>query len=217
MPRPRLSSTRLVRIRVGCAPSPRRSRNGTCSRSRNVIDRSAGTVSSTAASRLRSTRRFASSGSRSSTGSSSRSLPSSTRIIAATAVTGFVIDAMRKIVSRRYGRAAERRGAERVDVEVVARAQRAPRGRPRVRARCGSRAHRASGRAESSRVRRTFIVQVPPRCVAGSDFSVGEEFIGARRQASRRRSAAYPGSCAVKPPSIRRISPVTNAAPSDAR
>jgi len=38
-----------------------------------------------------------------STGSSSRSLHSSIRIIVATAVIGLVIEAMRKIVSRRFG------------------------------------------------------------------------------------------------------------------
>jgi len=61
----------------------------------------AGTVSSSSLSIIRNTRRFASSGRNSSTASSNRSRHSSTRIIAATAVIGFVTDAKRKIVSRR--------------------------------------------------------------------------------------------------------------------
>ena len=71
------------------------------SRSRTVIGRFAGTVSSSGPSSRLSTRRLASSGSSRSTGSSSRSLHSSTRIIAATAVIGLVIEVMRKSVSRR--------------------------------------------------------------------------------------------------------------------
>ena len=50
-----------------------------------------------------STLRFASSGSSRSTGSSSLSLPSSTSIITATAVIGFVIEASANIVSRFIG------------------------------------------------------------------------------------------------------------------
>ena len=73
------------------------------SRSRRVIGRFEGTVSSSGLSRVRRTLRSLSSGSHSSTGSSSLSLHSSTRIIAATAVIGFVIEASRKIVSRRIG------------------------------------------------------------------------------------------------------------------
>ena len=73
------------------------------SRSRTVIGRYAGTVSSSSASGRFSTCRSASSGSSRFTGSSSRSRHSSTRIMAATAVTGLVIDEMRKIVSRRIG------------------------------------------------------------------------------------------------------------------
>ena len=69
------------------------------SRSRSVIGRSAGTVSSSGPSTWVSTRREASSGRNSSTGSSSRSAHSSTRMSAATAATGFDIEAMRKIVS----------------------------------------------------------------------------------------------------------------------
>src|SRR3954454_5547130 len=65
------------------------------SRSRTVIARRAGTVSSRSEEMDRSTRRFASSGSHGSIESSSRTLHSSTRIIAATAVMGFVIEAMR--------------------------------------------------------------------------------------------------------------------------
>ena len=73
------------------------------SRSRTVIARSAGTVSSSCEDRDFSTRRFASSGSHGSIDSSSRNVHSSTRIIAAAAVMGFVIEAMRKIASRLIG------------------------------------------------------------------------------------------------------------------
>ena len=73
------------------------------SRSRSVIARLAGTVSSSGLSMRLRTLRLASSGSKGSTGSSSRSFASSTRIIAAAAVMGLVIDAMRKIVSRHIG------------------------------------------------------------------------------------------------------------------
>ena len=73
------------------------------SRSRTVIGRSAGTVSSTGPSMRRTTLRSASSGRSRSTGSSSRTTHSSSRISVATAVTGLVIDEMRKIVSRRIG------------------------------------------------------------------------------------------------------------------
>src|SRR5665647_142407 len=72
-------------------------------RSRTVIGRIAGTVSWSGPSSRFRTLRSASSGSSRSTGSSRRSLHSSTRIIAAAAVTGLVIDEMRKIVSRRIG------------------------------------------------------------------------------------------------------------------
>ena len=65
-----------------------------------MIGRFAGSVSSQWAVEPFSTRRPASSGSSRSTGSSSRSLHSSTRIIAAAAVIGLVMDEMRKIVSR---------------------------------------------------------------------------------------------------------------------
>jgi len=70
-----------------------------------VIARSAGTVSSGCEDIDFSTRRFASSGSHGSIDSSSRNLHSSTRIIAATAVMGLVIEAIRKIVSRFIGAA----------------------------------------------------------------------------------------------------------------
>src|SRR6266446_4585828 len=73
------------------------------SKSRKVIDRFAGSVSSIGPSSRFNTRRSASSGKSRSTGSSSRSLHSSTRIIAAAAVIGLVIEAMRKIVSRSTG------------------------------------------------------------------------------------------------------------------
>jgi hypothetical protein len=78
------------------APKPMRN----VKRSRTVISRFAATVSSSGPSIRRSTRRSASSGMSRRTGSSSASLASSTKIKAATAVTGFVIDEMRKIVSR---------------------------------------------------------------------------------------------------------------------
>ena len=82
------------------APSPRRK----VRRSRTVIGRCAGTVSpSIGPLGSTMTRRLASSGSRSSTGSSARSRHSSMRISAPTATIGFVIDAMRKMVSRRTG------------------------------------------------------------------------------------------------------------------
>ena len=68
-----------------------------------VIGRWAGTESSSSASGRRSTCRLASSGSSRSTGSSSRSMHSSTQIMPAAAVTGLVIEEMRKIVSRRSG------------------------------------------------------------------------------------------------------------------
>jgi hypothetical protein len=73
------------------------------SKSRSVTARLAGTVSSIGASMARKTLRSASSGSHRSTGSSSRNLHSSTRIIAATAVTGLVIEVIRKMVSRAIG------------------------------------------------------------------------------------------------------------------
>jgi hypothetical protein len=73
------------------------------SRSRSVIRRFAGTVSSSGLSIVRRALRSCSSGSHSSTGSSSLSLHSSTRIMAPTAVIGFVMEASRKIVSRRIG------------------------------------------------------------------------------------------------------------------
>jgi hypothetical protein len=76
------------------------------SRSRTVIGRCAGTVSFRGPSSRRSTLRSASSGSRRSTGSSSRSVHSSTRIIVATAVIGLVIEEMRKIVLRPIGPSA---------------------------------------------------------------------------------------------------------------
>ena len=69
-------------------------------RSCRLRGRAAGTVSSSGPSGRASTRRSASSGSHSSTGSSSRTRQSSTSVSAATAVTGLVMDEMRKIVSR---------------------------------------------------------------------------------------------------------------------
>jgi hypothetical protein len=69
-------------------------------RSSTVIGRLAGTVLSNGASILVSILRPASSGSNLSTGSSMRTLPSSTRIMVAAAVTGLVIEEIRKIPSR---------------------------------------------------------------------------------------------------------------------
>ena len=71
-----------------------------------VIGRSAGTVSSSGPSESAITRMSASSGSHFATGSVSASLPSSTSVIAAATVTGLVIEAMRKMVSRCIGRPA---------------------------------------------------------------------------------------------------------------
>jgi hypothetical protein len=68
-----------------------------------VIARFAGTVSSSGLSSARRTLRFPSSGRNRSTGPSIRSVASSTRIMAAAAVIGLVIEAMRKRVSRRIG------------------------------------------------------------------------------------------------------------------
>ena len=96
---PWASASSASEIGVG-SPNARPSPNVNVSRSRTVMARRAGTVYSSGPSTRISTRRSASSGSRSSTGSSSRSTHSSTRIIAAAAVTGLLIDAMRKIVSR---------------------------------------------------------------------------------------------------------------------
>ena len=72
-------------------------------RSRTVMARCAGTVSSSCEAIDRRTRRLASSGNQGSIESSSRSLHSSTRIIAATAVTGLVNEASRNSVSRCMG------------------------------------------------------------------------------------------------------------------
>jgi len=68
-----------------------------------VIARFAGSVSSSVPLSRFKTWRFASSGSHRSTGSSSRSVHSSTRIIVAAAVIGLVMEEMRKMVSRRMG------------------------------------------------------------------------------------------------------------------
>jgi hypothetical protein len=64
-----------------------------------VIDRTAGTTSSTGLSGVRTTRGSASSGSQRAIGSSSATLPSSTSSITAAAVIGLVIEAMRTIES----------------------------------------------------------------------------------------------------------------------
>ncbi len=73
------------------------------SRSAVVTGRSAATVSSRGPSVRRSTRRPASSGRSRSTGSSNASRPSWTSNSVATAVTGLVIDVMRKMASRLSG------------------------------------------------------------------------------------------------------------------
>src|SRR6266511_382743 len=98
---PTLSSKGAAASFTGHGPKypPKPMRN--VSRSRTVIGRLAGTVSSTGPSMRRTTRRSASSGRSRSTGSSRRTTHSSSRIIVATAVIGLVIDEMRKIVSRR--------------------------------------------------------------------------------------------------------------------
>ena len=86
---------------------PRPSRN--VRTSSTVMGRVAGTVSPSRPPRpSTSTRRLAISGSRSSIGSSSRSRHSSTRISAATAVIGLVIDAMRKSESGSTARPSSR-------------------------------------------------------------------------------------------------------------
>ena len=77
--------------------------NVNVSRSRVVIDRSAGTVSASGPSGLTSTRRSASSGSRPSTGSSRPSSPSSITARAAAPVIGLVVEAIRKSESRATG------------------------------------------------------------------------------------------------------------------
>ena len=82
-----------------CIPNPQVK----VSRSRTVIERSAGTVSWRGPSGRRSTRRSVSSGSRSSTGPSSSSRPVSTSESTATAVIGLVFDEIRNSVSRRIG------------------------------------------------------------------------------------------------------------------
>ena len=73
------------------------------SRSRVVIDRSAGTVSSSGPSIRFNTRRSSSSGSRRSTGSSRPTSPSSITASVAAAVIGLVIDAIRNSESRCTG------------------------------------------------------------------------------------------------------------------
>ena len=78
-----------------CIPKPQVN----VSRSRTVIERSAGTVSPSGPSGWRSTRRSASSGNSRSTGSSRSSKPSSAIESTTAAVMGLVIDAIRNKVS----------------------------------------------------------------------------------------------------------------------
>ncbi|MGA8923980.1 MAG: hypothetical protein WB682_12620 [Candidatus Dormiibacterota bacterium] len=92
----------MDRVELGLKRWPKPSLN--VSRSRTVIGRFAGTVESTGPPTSLSTLRAASSGSNRSTGSSRRNRPSSTRIMAAAAVTGLDMDATRKIESRLTGR-----------------------------------------------------------------------------------------------------------------
>jgi hypothetical protein len=100
MPTPASTAAFMIGTSIGKTnPKP----NVKVSRSRRVIGRLAGTVSSSGPSNRLRTLRSASSGSSRSTGSSSRSLHSSTRIIAAAAVTGLVMEEMRKIESRCIG------------------------------------------------------------------------------------------------------------------
>jgi hypothetical protein len=68
-----------------------------------VIDRAAGTVSSSGPSIRASTWRSASSGNHGSTGSSSRSVQSSTMVRATAAANGLVSESIRKIVSWAIG------------------------------------------------------------------------------------------------------------------
>src|SRR4051812_13946829 len=77
-------------------------------RSRKVIGRFASSVASSGPSGSRSTRTWASSGAQISMASSSANRPSSSSIKAATVVTGLVIEAMRKMVSRSTGRSCAR-------------------------------------------------------------------------------------------------------------
>ena len=98
-PRSKIAPMIGVPSAVISMPSP----NVEVSRSRTVIGRRAGTVSSSGPSIRFSTRRSASSGSHGSTGSSSRSRHSSSRTIAAAIATGLDVEAIRKIVSRRIG------------------------------------------------------------------------------------------------------------------
>ena len=77
--------------------------NVNVSRSRTVIARRAGTVSSSGPSIRRSTRRFASSGNNRSTGSSRVSRPSAMSASVAAPVTGFVVEAIRNNESRCTG------------------------------------------------------------------------------------------------------------------
>src|SRR2546423_740884 len=90
------------------------------------MGRPAATVSSTSASTARSTRRLASSGSRSSTGWSRRNSPSSTSDIVATAVIGLVSDAMRKMADRSRGVRSAKDGEPMVSMWTAS--PRAPRG-----------------------------------------------------------------------------------------
>ncbi len=82
-----------------CMPKP----HVKVSRSRTVTGRSASTVSVRGPSGRRSTRRPASSGSRSSAGPFRSSRPSSTRLSTTAAVIGLVVDEMRNKVSVRIG------------------------------------------------------------------------------------------------------------------
>ena len=82
-----------------CIPNP----HVNVSRSRTVIGRRAGTVSVRGPSGRDSTRRSASSGSRSSTAPFNSSRPSSNSESTAAAVIGFVFDEIRNSVSRRIG------------------------------------------------------------------------------------------------------------------
>ncbi len=91
------------------------------SRSRTVIGRRAGTVSSNGPSTRVSTCRSTSSGSHSCTGSSSRSLHSSSKAIVAAIATGLDVDAIRKMVSRRIGAPpVVTHAPERFDVHLTA-------------------------------------------------------------------------------------------------
>jgi signal transduction histidine kinase len=95
-----------------------------------------------------STRRFASSGSQRSMGSSRRTVPSSTSSTVAAAAIGLVSDAMRKIASRHRLAAAGLPGAEHLDCTSAPRAMSATRPGTSPRSQCACSAARSRGHAQ---------------------------------------------------------------------